>query len=123
MSFPKLSLPIQPPFAPMEAKRVDKVPAGDRWQFEPKWDGFRCLAFCDGANIELQGKSGKSLARFFPDVVAALKSLSASRFVIDSELVIPVDGKTSFEEFCAGDITCFFQLARMDTQVAVGCIH
>ncbi len=91
-------LPIQPPYPVMDAELVREAPRGEGWQYEPKWDGFRCLAFRDGGNVELQAKSGKSLARFFPDVVAALKALSAPRFVIDSELLIPVAGGTSFEE-------------------------
>ena len=91
-------LPIEPPYAVMDAELVHELPEGGEWQYEPKWDGFRCLAFRDGERIELQAKSGKSLARFFPDVVALLRSLKASRFVIDSELVIPVDGKLIFEE-------------------------
>jgi ATP-dependent DNA ligase len=91
-------LPIQPPYPVMDAELVHRLPRGGEWQYEPKWDGFRCLAFRSGENVELQAKSGKSLARFFPDVVAALKSVSARRFVIDSELVIPIEGAISFEE-------------------------
>jgi ATP-dependent DNA ligase len=91
-------LPIKPPYAVMEAELVRELPRGGEWQYEPKWDGFRCLAFRAGEDVELQAKSGKPLARFFPDVVAMLKSVPASRFVIDSELVIPVDGELSFEE-------------------------
>jgi ATP-dependent DNA ligase len=91
-------LPLQPPYPVMDAEPVRELPRGGEWQYEPKWDGFRCLAFRSGESVELQAKSGKSLARFFPDVVAMLKSVSASRFVIDSELVVPVGGKTSFEE-------------------------
>jgi ATP-dependent DNA ligase len=93
-----LPLPIHPPFPVMDAEPVRELPRGPEWQYEPKWDGFRCLAFRDGETIELQSKSGKPLARYFPDVVTMLGSLPARRFVIDSELVIPVDGGTSFEE-------------------------
>jgi ATP-dependent DNA ligase len=93
-----VALPIQPPYPVMDAELVGELPRGREWQYEPKWDGFRCLAFRNGETVELQSKSGKPLARYFPDVVAMLKSLSARRFVVDSELVIPVDGGTSFEE-------------------------
>ncbi len=93
-----LALPIKPPYPVMDAELVPELPRGKDWQYEPKWDGFRCLAFRSGETIELQSKSGKPLARYFPDIVAMLKSLSARRFVIDSELVIPVGGGTSFEE-------------------------
>lgn len=92
-------LPIEPPYPVMDAELVHELPRGGEWQYEPKWDGFRCLAFRSGPRVELQAKSGKSLGRFFPDVVAMLGSLKASRFVIDSELVIPVEGGAlSFEE-------------------------
>ena len=61
----------------MEALSVDEVPAGPEWQYEPKWDGFRCLVFRDGKSIELQSKSGKPLTRYFPDVVEAVPALEA----------------------------------------------
>lgn len=92
------ALPVQPPFAVMDAQLVDAVPEGPQWQYEPKWDGFRCLAFRDGERIALQAKSGKSLTRYFPDIVQVLGSVSAPRFVVDSELVIPVDAELSFEQ-------------------------
>src|SRR3954462_10802339 len=75
---------------PMEARLVSELPTEKGWQFEPKWDGFRCLAFRDGARIELQAKSGKPLTRFFPEVVARLCALRPMRFVLDGELAIPV---------------------------------
>src|SRR4051812_20314647 len=65
-------LPIPLDLEPMEAKLVDDLPAGSGWRYEPKWDGFRCLAFRAGDRVELKAKSGKSLARFFPDMVEAL---------------------------------------------------
>ena len=83
---------------PMEAARADALPVGPEWQYEPKWDGFRCLAFRDGDAIELRSKSGQPLGRYFPDLVAGLLRGAATRFVIDGEIVIPVDGATSFEE-------------------------
>lgn len=82
----------------MEAKSVDKIPGDDGWQYEPKWDGFRCLAFRDGDEIFLQSKAGQPLARYFPDVVRALGELKAKQFVLDGELVIPIDGALSFDE-------------------------
>ena len=56
-----MAIPLDTP--PMEAKLTDEVPAGDGWQFEPKWDGFRCLAFREGDAVELMSKSGKPLGR------------------------------------------------------------
>ena len=82
----------------MEAKSVDTIPSDDGWQYEPKWDGFRCLAFRDGAEVFLQSKAGQPLARYFPDIVDALLRLPAKKFVIDGELVIEVDGRLSFDE-------------------------
>lgn len=82
---------------PMEAKIADRLPTGDGWQYEPKWDGFRCLAFRDGSAVELRGKSGKSLTRYFPDVVQLLGALPARRFVLDGELAIPLENALSFE--------------------------
>lgn len=81
----------------MEALQVDELPRGKVWQFEPKWDGFRCLASRDDDRVELMGRSGKSLARFFPEIVAALADLPVRRFVFDGELVIPVGKVLSFD--------------------------
>jgi len=93
--------PIQPALsldtAAMEARIADKLPEGQGWQFEPKWDGFRCLAFRDGGAVDLRGKSGKSLARYFPEIVAALGALEADRFVLDGELAIPLESTLSFD--------------------------
>jgi len=95
---PSLSdLPIPLDFAPMEAKLVDALPTDAGWRFEPKWDGFRCLAFRAGDAVELRAKSGKPLARYFPDVVAALKALPVKRLVVDGELTISVNGELSFD--------------------------
>ena len=64
-------LAVKPPLAPMEAKLVEALPAGEGWQYEPKWDGFRCLVFRDGAEVELQSKAGRPLDRYFPEVGGA----------------------------------------------------
>jgi ATP-dependent DNA ligase len=93
-----MTLPIPRSYAPMEALQVGELPLGDEWQYEPKWDGFRCIAFRDGAKVDLMSKSGKPLGRYFPDLVDALKELSADRFVIDGEIVIPVGKMLSFDE-------------------------
>jgi ATP-dependent DNA ligase len=91
------SLPVPLGTATMEAKLVGALPEELGWQFEPKWDGFRCLAFRAGDEVALHAKSGKPLGRYFPDVVETLKALPVDRFVIDGELVIAVDGAFSFE--------------------------
>jgi ATP-dependent DNA ligase len=82
---------------PMEAKSVTELPSGEGWQYEPKWDGFRCLAFRDGTKIELQARSGNSLTRYFPEVVARLRALKPARFVLDGELAVPVGASLSFD--------------------------
>jgi ATP-dependent DNA ligase len=92
-----MSLPIEPPYPPMDALAVPEVPSGPEWQYEPKWDGFRCLAFRDGHHAELQSKAGQPLARYFPEMVDALLELKPSRFVLDGELVIPIGDHLSFD--------------------------
>src|SRR2546430_16778063 len=82
----------------MEARSVDEIPAGKGWQYEPKWDGFRCIAFREGEQIYLQSKAGQPLARYFPDIAGALSRLPATCFVLDGELVVPVSGALSFDE-------------------------
>jgi ATP-dependent DNA ligase len=94
-----MALPLKKTYAPMEALLVGELPTGADWQYEPKWDGFRCLAFRDGAKIELVSKAGKPLTRYFPDVVARLATIRAKQFVLDGEIVIPEDdGSLSFDE-------------------------
>lgn len=93
-----MKLPMAPPFPPMEALSAAELPHGDGWQYEPKWDGFRCLAFRDEQEVALQSKSGQPLARYFPDVAAGLRDYGAKRFVLDGELVIPVKGDLSFND-------------------------
>jgi ATP-dependent DNA ligase len=93
-----MTLPIKPPFAPMEALLVKEIPAGKNWEYEPKWDGFRCLAFRDGDDVKLQSKSGQPLERYFPEIVELLLKLKARRFVLDGELVIPVKDGLSFDD-------------------------
>ncbi|MDB5481827.1 MAG: dependent ligase [Caulobacteraceae bacterium] len=83
--------------APMEARAMDHLPEGDGWWFEPKWDGFRCLAFRDGAEVRLQAKSGKPLARYFPEVVARLAALETPDFILDGELLVGGGANGSFE--------------------------
>jgi ATP-dependent DNA ligase len=84
--------------SPMEAATAPSIPVeAGPWQYEPKWDGFRCLAFKAGGAVELRAKSGKPLARYFPDIVALLAGLAPPRFVVDGELVIEVGGRFAFD--------------------------
>jgi ATP-dependent DNA ligase len=82
----------------MEARTVEKIPDDDGWQYEPKWDGFRCLAFRDGKTATLQSKSGQPLERYFPELVAAVLAVDADKFVLDGEIIVPVDGALSFDD-------------------------
>jgi ATP-dependent DNA ligase len=93
-----MTLELKPPLPPMDALAVDEVPTGVQWQYEPKWDGFRCLAFREGDEVHLQSKSGQPLARYFPDLVTSLRAIGAKQFVLDGEIVIPVRGRLSFDD-------------------------
>jgi ATP-dependent DNA ligase len=92
-----VSLPLSRTYRPMEAMPESELPVGPEWHYEPKWDGFRCLAFRDGPRVDLESKSQKPLTRYFPELVAALLQLKAQRFVLDGEIVIPADGSLSFD--------------------------
>src|SRR5438874_2441245 len=93
-----MALPLKHSYPPMEAKSVAQLPSGEVWQYEPKWDGFRCLAFRDGDEVALQSKSGQPLARYFPELVDALLQLKAKQFVLDGEIVVPIKGRLSFDD-------------------------
>jgi ATP-dependent DNA ligase len=96
--FPPVHLSIQPPFPPMEAKPVAEIPSGEGWQYEPKWDGFRCLAFRNGDVIVLQSKAGQPLGRYFPELVEELLRLPQKKFVLDGEIVIFRGKRLSFDD-------------------------
>jgi ATP-dependent DNA ligase len=81
----------------MEALSVDQIPAGPEWQYEPKWDGFRCLVFRDGTDVKLQSKSGRPLTRYFPELIEAIRRLKPQAFILDGEIVVPADGAFSFD--------------------------
>ena len=83
--------------APMEARSEAALPSGEGWWFEPKWDGFRCIAFRDGGEVLLQAKSGKPLTRYFPEIAALLGALPVKRFAIDGELLVAAEGRFSFD--------------------------
>jgi ATP-dependent DNA ligase len=91
----RLGVPLG--LAPMEARLVPSLPDDEGWQFEPKWDGFRCLAFRSEGEVEIKAKSGKSLSRFFPEVVENLRALRHKAFVLDGELVISTGAHLAFD--------------------------
>src|SRR3954452_19316034 len=92
---PSLAVPLGTP--PMEARLADELPEGEGWRYEPKWDGFRCLAFRAGEAVELRAKSGKPLTRYFPEMVEALRKLRVERLVLDGELTVAVAGRLDFD--------------------------
>src|SRR3954465_10178761 len=81
----------------MEARSVDAIPRGNEWQYEPKWDGFRCLLSRNGSRVDLRSKSGEDLTRYFPEIVAAALKLKADRFTLDGEIVVPHGKSFSFD--------------------------
>ena len=83
--------------APMEALLAEELPAGDGWHYEPKWDGFRCIAARSGGDVDLWSKSGKPLGRYFPEVAAMFGRLKAREFILDGELLIVTGGAVAFE--------------------------
>ncbi|HWQ91329.1 MAG TPA: ATP-dependent DNA ligase [Clostridia bacterium] len=92
-----MTLPVEFPYAPMEALLVEEIPEGP-WQYEPKWDGFRCLAFRDGTQLCLQSKAGQPLTRYFPELAEAFLNLQAEQFVLDGEIAVPVENQFSFDD-------------------------
>jgi len=91
-------LPIEPPFPAMEALPAAALPQGPEWQYEPKWDGFRCLVFRSGSDVKLQSKGGQPLGRYFPELVREVLRLKPQQFVLDGEIVIPVGKQLSFDD-------------------------
>ncbi|QIK74295.1 ATP-dependent DNA ligase [Nocardioides piscis] len=92
-----MDLPVMPPVQPMLAKSVKGVPASGDHSFEPKWDGFRCLVFKDGDEVELTSRNTKPLTRYFPEVVAAIREQLPARIVLDGELFVAVGDRLEFE--------------------------
>jgi ATP-dependent DNA ligase len=93
----KTSLVASPALSAMEMRSVDRIPEEPGWQYEPKWDGFRCLAQRDGAAVALVSKAGQPLARYFPEIVEAIRGVSADGFSLDGELVVSIAGVAAFD--------------------------
>src|SRR5881628_196585 len=91
-----MQLPVMPPVKPMLAKSVPEVPEGD-FLYEPKWDGFRCIVFRDGDEVELGSRNERPLTRYFPDIVDAVKESLPPKCVVDGEIVISRNGRLDFE--------------------------
>jgi len=93
-----MDLPVMPPVKPMLAKPATKLPIGDDFFYEPKWDGFRCVVFRDGDEVELGSRNERPLTRYFPEVVAAVKANLPERCVVDGEIVVPRGDRLHFED-------------------------
>src|ERR671916_150046 len=92
-----MDLPLLPPVKPMLAKAVTKVPTDEGMYYEPKWDGFRCIVFRDGDEVELGSRNERPLTRYFPDVAEAVKAQLPERCVVDGEIVVPRGDRLDFE--------------------------
>jgi ATP-dependent DNA ligase len=97
-TFPAIDLPVRPPYPPMEARSADVLPSGAGWSYEPKWDGFRCLAFKRDGTVLLQSKSGQPLGRYFPELLDAFAALPRTHLVLDGEIVIVRDHRLDFDD-------------------------
>src|SRR3954466_6929841 len=87
-----------PVMAAVGGPSVDTIPRGDEWQYEPKWDGFRCLLSRQGDKVDLRSKSGEDLGRYFPELGAAALRLKAKTFLLDGEIVVPRGKAFSFDD-------------------------
>jgi ATP-dependent DNA ligase len=92
-----VALPLTPPIKPQLARTAKALPDGDEWRYEPKYDGFRMLAFRDGGDVYLQSRGGKPMNRYFPEVAEQLLAMPAERVVLDGEVIIEVDGVHEFD--------------------------
>jgi ATP-dependent DNA ligase len=92
-----MDLPVLPPISPMLAKAATKLPTGEGFFYEPKWDGFRCIVFRDGDEVELGSRNERPLTRYFPEVVAAVKEALPEKCVVDGEIVVPRGDRLHFE--------------------------
>jgi ATP-dependent DNA ligase len=109
-------LPLKPPIEPMETRQAQHLPVGDEWIYEPKWDGFRCVAFRSNQEVELESKSGQSLTRYFPEIVASLQAIEAKRFVIDGELFIESGAGLDFDALLQRIHPAHSRVLKLSTQ-------
>ena len=98
---PTGALPVRPPVSPVLARLERELPVGDGWSYEPKWDGFRCLVFRDGDDVDLRSRNDRPLARYFPEVVAAALQVPSTAFVVDGELIVRAGGAADFSALLA----------------------
>ena len=92
-----MGYPLEPPIEPMLARNASRLPSGEGWLYEPKWDGYRCLVFRDGDDLHLQSRGKKDLTRYFPELLDPLRAMLPDRCVLDGEVVVEVDGVLDFD--------------------------
>jgi ATP-dependent DNA ligase len=92
-----MPLPLKPPIKPQLARAAKELPEGEKWRYEPKWDGFRTIVFRDGDDVYLQSRNGKPMNRYFPEIVPDILALPQERIVLDGELIVVVDGIQEFD--------------------------
>src|ERR1041384_4941649 len=110
-----MTLPLKPPVLPQLAKTAKALPTGDRWSYEPKWDGFRSIAFVDGADVHLQSRNGKPLTRYFPEL-----RFPQGRYVLDGEIVLfDGEGRQDFDLLAEGD-DVLFELTQAERRARLG---
>jgi ATP-dependent DNA ligase len=109
------TFPVTPPLEPMLARRADSLPSGD-YLYEPKWDGFRCLAFRQDREVDLRSRNDRPLARYFPEVVGELLALHESGFVLDGEIVVPSPGGHDFDALLARIHPAASRVARLSRE-------
>jgi len=112
----------------MEAKLVSELPAEGDWQFEPKWDGFRAIIRRQGNAIDILSKSGKDLARYFPEIVALIAAMQETHLVVDGELVVPIGDMLSFDALQARLHPAESRIKRLSREtpaqlVLFDCLH
>ena len=126
LGVPELPTP-DAPVAPMEALLVEQLPVGEGWQYEPKWDGFRCLVVRDGGEVAMWSKSGKPLGRYFPEMLALFARLKTKRFILDGELLVETGGAIAFDALQARLHPAASRVARLSVEtparfVAFDCL-
>src|SRR6476469_9452867 len=104
------------PLRAMEARSVDTIPRGGEWQYEPKWDGFRCLLHRNGGHVDLRSKSGENLTRYFPELVEAALKLKAEEFLLDGEIVVPHGKAFSFDDLLQRIHPASSRVKKLSTQ-------
>ncbi|HWY70534.1 MAG TPA: ATP-dependent DNA ligase [Terriglobales bacterium] len=117
--FPPIDLPIRPPFPPMEARTAVQLPESGDWLYEPKWDGFRGLAFRKNDDVLLQSKAGQPLGRYFPELIEALRALPQRQFVLDGEIVILSEGHLDFNALLQRIHPAESRIRRLATETPV----